>query len=94
MVSRQKVNPRSRNRLVIETAQVVVSGKRLNSAAHPRECGLERITLKMQPRQSQVIGMAKLGSEETAGVERLQKFVIAQVGRGKNKGHKADYRIW
>jgi len=68
-----------------------VPGEPLNSAAHARECGLERILLKVQPRQPQVIGMAKPGVQETAGVERLQKFVVAQMGRGQNKRHKTDY---
>ena len=68
---------RPSNRLVIQTAEVVVLRKRLDSAPHTIERGFKWLPREMQPGQPQVIGVAKLGSPETAGVERLQKFVVA-----------------
>jgi hypothetical protein len=32
--------------------------------------------------------VAKLGNPEAAGVERLQKLVVTQMGCGKHKRHK------
>lgn len=66
----------------------MVFGKRLNSAAHAFECDFKRLPSEVQPGQPQVIGMAKFGSPEAARVERLQKFFVTQMGRGKHKRHK------
>jgi len=87
-VGRQKVNPRRCNRFVIKTAEVVVLRKGPNAAAHAGERGLKRLSREVQPCQPQVIGVAKLGSPEAAGVERVQEFVVTQMGRGKHKRHK------
>jgi hypothetical protein len=73
---------------VIKTAKVVMLRKRLNSAAHAFECGVERLPLEVQPGEPKMIGMAKLGGPEATGVERLQEFVVTQMGRGKHKRHK------
>ena len=58
------MNPRGRNRLVIETGEVVVLRKRLNAAAHAGERGFKRFLREVQPSQPQVIGVAKLGRSE------------------------------
>jgi hypothetical protein len=88
MVSRQKVHPRGCNRLVLETAEFMVLRKHLNSAAYTVQRGFKRLSREMQPSQPQVIGVAKLGSREAARVERLQEFVVGQMGRGKHERHK------
>jgi len=88
IMSRQKVHPRGCNCLVIKTTEVVVLRKRLNSAAHAFECYVERLPLEMQPGEPKVVGMAKLRSPQAAGVERLQEFVVTQVGRCKHERHK------
>lgn len=62
--------------------------KRANAAAHVNQGGVEGLPREMQPRQTQVIGVAKFGSPETAGVERLQEFFVTQMGRGEHKRHK------
>jgi len=62
--------------------------KRANSTANVTEGGVEGFSREVQPRQTQVIGVAKFGSPETAGVERLQEFFVTQMGRGKHKRHK------
>lgn len=82
------MNPRGCNRLVIETTQVVMLRKRANSAAHAVECDVEPLPCEVQPCQPEVIGVTKLGSPETARVERFQEFVVAQMGRGEYKRHK------
>jgi hypothetical protein len=87
-VSGQKVHPRDRHCLVIETSEAMVFGERLNSAANASESGFKWLSREMQPRQPQVIAMAKVGSGEAAGVEGLQEFVVVQVSRGKHKRHK------
>ena len=66
----------------------MVFRKRLNSPAHGRERGFKRFSRKVQPRQPQVICVAKLGSLQAAGVERIQEFVIRQMRCGKLKRHK------
>ena len=90
-MSRQKVNPGGGDRLVIESRKTVVLGKRLNSAAHAVQCGFKRLSCEVQPGQPQVIGVAKFGSPEAAGVERLQKFVVTQVGLASTSGTS---RLW
>ena len=60
-VSRQKMDPRSRDGLVIKPAQLVVLRERVNSAAHVVERGFKRLSRQVQPGQPQVISVAKLG---------------------------------
>jgi hypothetical protein len=87
-MGREKVNPSGCDRLVIKTRQVVMLGKRPNPAADADECGFKRLSREVQPCQPQMIGVAKLRSPEAAGVERLQKLVVTQMGCGKHKRHK------
>lgn len=82
------MNPCDCNRLMIKTAEVVVPRKGMNSAADAGERSFKRLSREMKPCQPQVVGVAKLGSPEAAGVERLQEFVVIQMGRGKHKRHK------
>jgi hypothetical protein len=76
------MDPRGCDGFVIKTAEIVVLRKHLNSVAHVGECGLKRLSSEMQPSQPQVIGVAKFGSLQAAGMERRQEFVVAQMGRG------------
>ena len=62
--------------------------KRLNPAAHGRERRFKRFSCEVQLSQPQMIGVAELGSPQAEGVERLQKFVVTQMGRRKHKRHK------
>ena len=82
------MNPRGCNCLVIKTAEFVMLSKRLNSVAHMAQGGFKRLSREVQPGQPQMIGVAKLGGPEAAGLERLQEFVVGQMGRGKHKRHK------
>lgn len=82
------MNPRGRNCLVIQTPEVVVLRKSLNPAANPGERSFKRLSREVQPGQPQVIGVAKLGGAEAAGMERVEEFVVAQMGRGEYKRHK------
>ena len=43
----------------------------------------------MQPRQTQMIRMMKLGIQQPAGVERLQEFLVAQMSRSQHKRHNS-----
>ena len=63
-------------------------GKRLNPAADADKCGFKRLSREMKPRQPQMIGVAKFGSAQAAGVERLQKLVVTQMSCGKHQRHK------
>ncbi len=61
----------------------------LNPLPNFDQRGLDRFAVQMQPRQTQMIRMMKLGIQQTAGVERLQEFLIAQMSRSQHKRHKA-----
>jgi len=49
----------------------------LNPRPHLNQCSLHRLPVQMQPSQTQMIRMTKLGIQQTARVERLQEFLIA-----------------
>src|SRR5258708_20334603 len=89
VVSRQKTDPSCRYGVGREMGGAMVSGECLNARAPPEQCGFQRLSVEVQPRQTQVVGISKLGIHEPARVERGQEFIVTQMGRGKHQRHKA-----
>ena len=90
-VRREKVYPRRGDGLVIQIAEAVVRGERLNSSAHVRQCIFERFLMQMEPSQPQMVGMTKFGCFQVTGVKCFEEFVITQMGGGRHERHRYNY---
>ncbi len=86
-MGRQKPHPSDGNRLVIFGCSAMMSGKGLNPRTDICQRDFQRFAMQMQPRQTEVIRIAKFGSLQVAGMEGCQKFLIAQMGGSQCRRH-------
>ena len=67
----------------------MVQRERLNPAAHAEQRGFKAFSMEVQPCQTQVVGVAELGSQQPSAVKSFEKFLIAKMGGGEKEGHNA-----
>ena len=84
----QQVHPRDRYRFMVKLRHVVMCGESLYAAAHLPQCFFKRLTMQMNPRQAQVVGMPELRIFQAAGMKCFEEIVVIQVSRCERERHK------
>ena len=78
-MSGQEVHPGNCYRFMVKMRHVVMRGESLNALAHLPHCFFKRLTMKVNPRQAQVVGMPELRVIQAAGMKCFEEIVIIQV---------------
>src|SRR5712692_11958719 len=84
----EKPYPRGGYRLVIQPRDAMMTCECLNPMPDTAERRIERLSMKAQPCQPQMVSMSKFGSRQPARMKRRQKLIVVQLGAGKHEGHK------
>ena len=89
VVRRQQSHPGGGYGLVIQMSDAMLQRERLNPAAYAVQRGFKAFSMEVQPCQTQVVGVAELGSQQPPAVKSSEKFLIAKMGGGEKQGHSA-----
>jgi hypothetical protein len=70
-------------------SDAMVQRESLNPAADAEQRAFKAFSMKVQPCQTQVVGVPELGSQQPSAVKSFEKFLIAKMGGCEKEGHNA-----
>jgi hypothetical protein len=87
MMSGQEVHPGNCDRFMVKMRHVVVRGECLHARTDSSQCLFKGLTVQVNPRQAQVVGMPELRIIQAARMKCFEEIVIIQVSRCECERH-------
>ena len=83
-MSGQEVHPGNCDRFMVQMWHVVVRGESLHARTDLAQCFFKGLTVQVNPRQAQVVGMPEVRIIQSAGTKCFEEIVIIQASENNS----------